>query len=56
MAEWLTMCPYRTKHGETICIDGQLWTLTYSEMGPPDSRQNIGPCPHCKPPRIKEHK
>lgn len=40
-------CPLQTKHGDTICIGGQLWELTYSEMGPPDSRQSAGECPHC---------
>lgn len=40
-------CPYPKKYGDTICVDGTLWELTYSEMGPPDSRQNAGPCPWC---------
>ena len=44
-------CHYPTKYGDTICVDGTLWELTYSEMGPPDSRQNAGPCPYCAQPR-----
>lgn len=40
-------CPWATRHGERICEDGYLWDLTYSEMGPPDSRQIHGPCPFC---------
>jgi hypothetical protein len=39
-------CPYRDQY-EAKCIDGQIWILTYSEMGPPDSRQANGPCPYC---------
>jgi hypothetical protein len=43
--------PYRRFHqsvGGCVCIRGYLWELTYSEMGPPDSRQNTGvPCPSC---------
>lgn len=42
-------CPLARSHGETICKDGYLWQLTYSEMGPPGSRQNSGPCPFCRP-------
>ena len=42
-------CPFRHSHGENICVDGVLWALTYSEMGPPDSRQWWGECPHCCP-------
>lgn len=42
-------CPLDRPYGDIVCRDGQLWALTYSEMGPPDSRQNEGPCPHCKP-------
>ncbi len=40
-------CSLQTKYGDIVCRDGQLWGLTYSEMGPPDSRQCIGPCPQC---------
>jgi hypothetical protein len=40
-------CPLRKQHGETICLDGTLWGLTYSECAPPDQRQAIGDCPHC---------
>jgi hypothetical protein len=41
---------YHTKHGDRICIDGYLWELTYSEMGPPGSRQATGvKCPECHP-------
>lgn len=40
-------CPLQTKYGEIVCRDGVLWALTYSEMGPPDSRQWFGICPHC---------
>ena len=39
-------CPY--KHGEFICVEGTLWTLTYSECAPPDQRQAWSDCPHCK--------
>lgn len=42
--------PFHSKYGELICIDGWLWGLTYSEMGPPDSRQSTGiRCPTCNP-------
>jgi hypothetical protein len=37
-------CPLANKFGDTICIDGQLWSLTYSECAPPDQRQCMGPC------------
>lgn len=40
-------CPLDKPYGETVCRNGVLWTLTYSEMGPPDSRQAWGECPHC---------
>lgn len=42
-------CPLDTKYGETVCRNGVLWELTYSEMGPPDQRQVVGDCPHCQP-------
>jgi len=42
-------CPYPKQYGDVICEDGKLWVLTYSEMGPPDSRQSNGPCPYCRP-------
>ena len=42
-------CPFGKEYGATICKDGYLWKLTYSEMGPPGSRQNAGPCPFCRP-------
>lgn len=49
-------CPLDKPHGEIVCRDGYLWALTYSEMGPPDSRQNEGPCRHCNPEQWKrEH-
>jgi len=39
---------YHSKFGDTICANGYLWELTYSEMGPPNSRQNTGlKCPIC---------
>jgi hypothetical protein len=41
-------CPLQRKYGDIICIDGALWALTYSEMGPPDSRQYFGECEYCK--------
>lgn len=41
-------CPNAKKYGERVCIGGYMWELTYSEMGPPDSRQNTGDrCPYC---------
>lgn len=41
-------CPFRKPSGEFVCVDGVLWTLTYSEMGPPDSRQAWADCDHCR--------
>ena len=41
-------CPLDKKYGEIVCRDGVLWALTWSEMAPPDSRQAIDDCPHCK--------
>jgi hypothetical protein len=41
------LCPYPTTYGNIICKDGELWALTYSEMGPPDSRQSCGECEYC---------
>jgi hypothetical protein len=44
-------CPLANKSGDTICIDGQLWSLTYNECAPPDQRQCMGPCSwngHCR--------
>ena len=41
-------CPLNLKRGEFICVDGQIWALSYSEMGPPGQRQHWGPCAHCK--------
>jgi len=39
---------YHSKFGDKVCVDGYLWELTYSEMGPPNSRQNTGlKCPTC---------
>ena len=47
MAE--VVCPNSKPYYDRQCIDGYLWELTYSEMGPPDSRQNTGiKCPLCK--------
>jgi hypothetical protein len=46
-------CPLATRYGDIICIDGQLWALTYSEMAPPDSRQTWGECQWCKKNRTK---
>lgn len=40
-------CPLQKKYGDTICIDGKLWALTYSECAPPDQRACVGECPHC---------
>lgn len=40
-------CPYPTEHGDVVCKGGVLWGLTYSDMGPPDSRQRMGNCPFC---------
>lgn len=37
-------CPRDTRYGETVCRNGLLWSLTYSEMGPPDQRQCVGEC------------
>lgn len=42
------LCPHKGEYGEYLCKDGDLWALTHSEMGPPDSRQHHGSCPHCK--------
>ncbi len=42
-------CPFRHSNGENICVHGVIWTLTYSEMGPPGSRQAWGSCDHCAP-------
>jgi|GEM_PF-5261630 len=40
---------YHRKYGDRICIGGYLYELTYSEMGPTDSRQNTGDrCPACE--------
>lgn len=44
--EW--KCPLQKKYGDTICIDGQLWELTYNECAPPDQRQYAGECQWCK--------
>lgn len=41
-------CPLQKKYGDTICIDGTLWSLTYSDCAPPDQRQAMGDCPHCR--------
>lgn len=41
-------CPLDKKYGDIVCRDGTLWALTYSECAPPDSRQAIDDCPHCK--------
>lgn len=41
-------CPLQKKYGDIICIDGMLWGLTYSDCAPPDSRQAMGQCDHCK--------
>ncbi len=38
----MTNCPNDKKYGDQVCINGWMWELTYSEMGPPDSRQNTG--------------
>ncbi len=39
----------RSTSGDIVCRDGYLWQLTYSEMGPPDQRDCIGPCKYCRP-------
>lgn len=46
-------CPLQKKYGDIICIDGTLWGLTYSECAPPDQRQALGPCDHCKEQKLK---
>lgn len=45
----LQSCPNRKDHGEYMCVDGEIWALTYSECAPPDQRQFWGPCTHCYP-------
>ena len=46
----MSKCPNDKKYGDQVCIGGWMWELTYSEMGPPDSRQNTGNrCPLCNP-------
>lgn len=47
-----SLCPDDTQYGETVCRKGKLWTLSYSEMGPPDQRQCVGPCPKCTERRL----
>jgi hypothetical protein len=42
------ICPLDTTHGDTVCRDGVLWALTYGECAPPDQRQVVDECPHCK--------
>jgi hypothetical protein len=41
-------CPLDKPHGDVVCREGVLWGLTYSEMGPPDSRSAIGDCSCCR--------
>jgi hypothetical protein len=44
----MAKCPNDKQYGERVCRGGYLWELTYSEMAPPDQRQNTGiPCPSC---------
>ena len=40
-------CPLDREYGDIVCRNGVLWALTYSEMGPPDSRQWFGECADC---------
>jgi hypothetical protein len=47
LVETMNTCPMQKKYGETICKDGTLWSLTYSDCAPPDQRQAMGDCPHC---------
>lgn len=39
-------CPYKNGY-DVVCINGQLWELTYSDCAPPDQRQPGGACPYC---------
>ena len=45
LADW--QCPMPKDSGDTICVDGVLWSLTYSDSAPPDQRQVTGDCQHC---------
>jgi len=41
-------CPLDQTHGDIVCRDGVLMAMTFSEMGPTESRVAIDECYYCE--------